>query len=94
MPILFAQTVDWAQPLVNAGALGVVLFWLMVRVETRMKEHDRRMMAVENAENRVARAILLLVVSLKSANEAAKGESRAILKEIDVSEGAQKGPSE
>lgn len=89
MSVLLAQTVDWAQPLLNAGVLGVVLVWLMTRVETRMKEHDRRMVAIENAANRTTRAILLLVVSLKNANEAAKTEAKAVMREVDVAEGAQ-----
>jgi hypothetical protein len=44
---------------------------------------EGRLKCIENAVDRMARANLLLVISLKQANEAAKSEASIILKEID-----------
>ncbi len=81
LPII-AQVVDWSGVAVQIGASGVAIFmlrWFMTDQHVRMK-------AMENADDRMARAVLILVIALRNANEAAREEARAIIKEIDVSQ--------
>lgn len=75
---------------------GVCLAFLMwsrakqdEREAVRVKEHELRMAGIEAAANRTTRAILLLVISLKSASEAAKTEARGIVREIELAEGKE-----
>lgn len=80
MPVMASQiTSDWMMALANVGVAGIMLVWFATRVEARMK-------AIENSTNRTARAILVLVISMKSSNEAIRVEATAILKEIDRAE--------
>ena len=55
---------------------GVVLGWFMWRTEGRLK-------AIEHAIDRMARANLMLIIALHQANDTAKAEARAIVREID-----------
>ena len=84
LPLLAeAATPDWTQTLINTSVSGAIILWFTTQNNARMK-------ANENATNRMTRAVLLLVVSLRTANDSAKGEARSILKEID-SEGEKGG---
>lgn len=67
---------EWLGLLIQAGVAGVVLAWFMFRTEARLK-------GIENAVDRMARANLLLVLSLRDVNNAAKNEASAVIKEID-----------
>ena len=67
---------QWVVLIAQTGVAGAVLCWFMLRTEGRLK-------AIENANDRLARANLLLVVSLHQANETAKEQARVIIKEID-----------
>lgn len=67
---------DWGALIAQWGILGVVLVWFMLRTEGLLKANT-------NALDRMARANLLLVISLKQANDASKTEAGAIIKELD-----------
>lgn len=69
-------TPDWTALLVQGGIAGIVLGWFMWRTEGRLK-------CIENAVDRMAKANLLLVISLKQANDAAKSEANSLLREIE-----------
>ncbi len=79
-PAFIAEgVIDWSGVAVQAGAAGVAIImlrWFMTDQNVRMK-------AMENADDRMARAVLILVIALRNANEAAKEEAKAIIKEID-----------
>ncbi len=77
--LIIAQTQDWITTLPAAGILSGVLSWFMLRNEVRLR-------GVENSNNRMTRAVLLLVVSLQQANAATKAEARSILAEVDEAE--------
>ncbi len=55
---------------------GVVLAWFMFRMESVMK-------GVTASNDRLARAQLVLVLSLKQASDAAKEQARDGIREID-----------
>lgn len=76
---------DVLGPLSGAGVAGLTLWWFMNRAETRMREGERRMIAIENAANRTTRAILMLVLSINS-NVATHGEAGKLIKEVDDAE--------
>lgn len=66
--------------LANVGVPGAMLIWFATRMETRIK-------SIESGSNRQTRAMLLLVISLRSANDETKTQARAILREVDQAEG-------
>lgn len=70
------EGLDLTVLVVQGGVAGAVLAWFMFRTESRLK-------AIEAAEDRMARAHLLLVISMHQSNETAKQEARAIVREID-----------
>lgn len=65
-----------AAPLLNVGAIGVVLAWLMWRVEPRMK-------ANEAATDRNTRATLLLLIEIPAIAEAVKEQAQNLVAECD-----------
>lgn len=65
------------QPLLNAGVQGAVLWWFM-------KSNDRRLQRIEEKQELSVRAITVLTLSLPTAPEAAKRESRQILSELEA----------
>lgn len=70
---------DWS-PLVNLGAVGIVLGWFMFRSEPRLK-------AIEKATDRQTRAMLLLTLSIPNVSESTKQLSEEIINEIRSNEG-------
>lgn len=72
---LLAQT-EWAAPLAPYGLAGVVLAWFMFRTEGRLEK-------IEKSGDRVAKAILLLVVRDSQVNGATKEQATNLLDEIE-----------
>jgi hypothetical protein len=69
---------DWKVFGLQAGIAGIVLAWFMLRLEGVLK-------SLTTSNDRLARAQLVLVLSLKQASEAAKDEARSGIREIDDS---------
>ena len=65
-------------PLINLGAVGVVLGWFMFRMEPRLEQ-------IEAAIDRLARAQMLLVVAQPDTSPNIRAQAQAILKELDDS---------
>lgn len=61
--------------LLQLGVAGVMLAWFMFRIERRMDAGTR-------AQDRTSRSILLLVVSLSSAEPVVREQARQIMREI------------
>lgn len=61
--------------LIQLGAMGIVLGWLMYRVESRLDRGERAM-------DRLSRALLLDLVSRSDTTEALKAQARVVLGEI------------
>lgn len=74
--ILAAGEISWVDPLIQLGAVGGVLVWFMFKTEPRLR-------GVEAAIDRMARSILLLVVSIPHATDTAKEQAKGIITEID-----------
>ena len=68
--------------LTQAGIAGVVLWWLMTRVEDRLKEHTKAVDALRHTINRQTLAHLLDVLSRSSVNPDVKRQATAIVDEI------------
>lgn len=71
-------------PLYNLGAIGVVLGWLMWRVEPRMK-------SMEAAQDRATRANMLMLIAIPQVADGVKEQAQGISKEIDEAALARKG---
>jgi hypothetical protein len=71
-----AQIPELNGALLSSGVAGAVLLWFMFRAEARFK-------GVERSVNRMSKGILLLVVSMDSANHTTKEEARHLLRELD-----------
>jgi hypothetical protein len=80
---LFAQgspaPADWGSMLVQGGVGAIALFML----RWFMTKNDSALKANTNAVDRMARANLILVLSLKQADASAKEQARDLIKEID-----------
>lgn len=63
-------------PLIQLGAVGACLAWFMFRSEPRLR-------AIEGAIDRMARAILLLVIALPNATAATREQAKGIQQELD-----------
>lgn len=63
-------------PLANIGAVGIVLGWLMWKVEPRMK-------AMEASLDRATRATMLVLIEIPSIAAAIKGQAQEIVDELD-----------
>ena len=68
--------------LVQYGPLGIILAWLMFRVEDRLKEQVRSNDRVRQAINRLAMAHLLEVATREEAPPVVKQQATAMLDEI------------
>jgi hypothetical protein len=77
-----AQIPELHGALISSGVAGVVLLWFMFRAETRFK-------GVERSVNRMSKSVLLLVVSMDSANHSTKEEARNLLRELDLDKTAE-----
>lgn len=81
MLIILAQAgvdpvASWYQPLVNMGAIGIVLGWFMLRAEPRLR-------AIEASIDRVARALMVAVLSMKSCDASLKEQAQSIINEVE-----------
>ncbi len=74
-----AGTIDLTTPLINLGVTGIILCWFMLRMETRMNSN-------ENAQNRQARAMLMLVIRLGKKDDTLSVEAKGVIGEIDRAE--------
>lgn len=77
--LILASTgeLSWMDPLIQLGGIGGVLVWFMFKTEPRLR-------AVEAAIDRMARSVLLLVISIPHATETAKEQASGIVREIDI----------
>jgi hypothetical protein len=66
--------------LLQYGAIGLVCAWLMVRVETRLKD-------VERAIDRSTRASLVVHLSRVDISEQSREEAQQILREVEEGKG-------
>lgn len=73
---------DWIAPIIQFGVGGGVLLWFMFKSEPRLR-------AIEASIDRMARSILLLVVSHSGSNDALRTQATEIIKEIDVAQNAR-----
>ncbi len=69
--------------LYNLGAIGVVLAWMMWKVEPRMK-------AVEAALDRATRANMLMLIAAREVSDAVKGLAKGIEDEVEAAEEGRK----
>lgn len=70
-------------PLVNVGAIGVILAWFLWKHEPRIK-------AIEDALDRLSRTQLLFLIELPHVSDAAKREAKIIIQEIAEAEAKRK----
>lgn len=70
-------SVTWWAPLINTGAIGIVLGWFMLRMEPRMR-------AIEASIDTVSRALMLSVLSMKACDKGLQEQAQAIVSEIDA----------
>ncbi len=80
-PLIAAEmsSIDLTTPLLNLGVTGVILGWFMLRLETRLSSN-------ENAQNRQARAMLMLVIRLGKKDDILSNEAKGVIAEIDRAE--------
>lgn len=64
-----------AQALVQAGVLGPVLVWFMLRAEARLER-------LERAQDRLTRAQMLTLIARPDVEEPIKHQARILLQEI------------
>jgi hypothetical protein len=77
--LIVAQTSpQWGEVAAQTGVAVTVLGWFMFRLEGQMKE-------LRASNDRLAKASLLLVLSLNQASATAKDEARGIIRDIDDS---------
>ena len=69
-------------PLINLGAVGIVLAWFMVRSESKMAETAAALDRLRQAVNRLAMAHLLEVATREDAPTVVRKQAEAVLKEI------------
>jgi hypothetical protein len=67
---------EWAEPLIQIGISGAVLFWFMMRAEGLLKK-------LAYSVDRMARAQLLLLIASEVAGQIAKEEAKDLLKDMD-----------
>lgn len=63
-------------PLLNTGVAAGVLFFLLTRLEPRLR-------AIENSINTQSKAMILVVLAFPNINNAEKDQAHALLREID-----------
>jgi len=70
---------DWKDflPLVNTGAIGVVLAWFMLRDEPRKR-------SMEETIERGNRINLVIVLAISELSSGLKGQAAELLKEVDA----------
>lgn len=69
-------------PLLQSGSLGVVLGWLMWRVEGKMDKQNAATEQLRQAINRLAMAHLLEVASRPEVPQAVKYQAQVMINEI------------
>lgn len=63
-------------PLLNAGVIGVVLWWFMQQTTVRLDK-------MNDAINRMTRAQLLTLLNLENLDSRTKEAAQSLLKELD-----------
>ncbi len=74
-------------PLVNLGAMGVVLAWMLWKAEPRMR-------AVESAIDRQSAAILILLLEIDRTTPEAKRQATVVMEEIKAARRARGEPED
>lgn len=67
-------------PLLNFGAIGSVLAWMLWR-------SDARMGSIERALDRLTRAQMLTLIARPDVDDHVKRQARAVLRELSPSDG-------
>ncbi len=91
MDVILAQIpVDMLTPLVqtlaNQGAMGAILVWFLLRLESHLRWQ-------REATDRQSKAVLLLIVSNSDGNPVLKQQANDIISEIDASNIRMQRPS-
>jgi hypothetical protein len=73
----------------QAGVAGVMLWWLMTRVEDRLREQSKASDLLRAAVNRQTLAQLLDVLSRTSASPEVRRQATALVDEIKAEQAAQ-----
>lgn len=69
-------------PLINLGAIGVVLFWFLWKTEPRLRR-------IEDAIDANSRTVLIAVMAMESVPDFVKTQAAEQLKKLDVVQAAQ-----
>lgn len=70
-------SVTWWAPLINTGAIGVVLGWFMLRMEPRMR-------AIEAAIDTISLALMIAVLAMKNLDRSISEQAQAIKDRLDA----------
>ena len=83
-------------PLLNLGAVGAVLAWVLWRLEPRLERSDQAMAArferIEQALDRLTRAQLLMLISQPAVEEPVRQQAHQILEEMNGHDAAEPRP--
>lgn len=74
-----SSAVPWVAPILQFGVGGGVLVWFMLSCTPRLK-------AIESSMDRMAKSVLLLIVSMPTPTEAGKQQARVLIGEIEEAE--------
>ena len=67
------------------GILGIVLGWFMLVVTPRLR-------GIEQAQDRTAKAVLLLTIGLAEASDTVKAKAKELLAQIEAKDISKKEP--
>jgi len=82
--VIGAPTGEWWQPLVQAGALGVILLWFMLRVERKLEDNTRANLTVARAIERNNKSLMVVILAVKSLDKSAIHDlARQLIAEAD-----------
>lgn len=73
-------------PLIQTGAMGVMLVWLMLRFEKTEVRQEKQSAMLAAAMDRQTRAVLLLITSDETRPRAVKEHAKKILHETEEAE--------
>lgn len=90
------SAVQVVTPMINIGVAGVMLWWFMSRTEPRLKSIEEKQheanLANQESMDRVARSVLLLVIS--SGLRPIQEQSNSIMEELDTAAEERKRATE
>lgn len=86
LPLILADGtgMDLLMPLINVGGIGVVLAWVLWKIEPRLR-------SMESTIDRNSRAEMIGVLAMSYVPDALKDQARSIIVEVDEAERLRKG---